>query len=156
MTLVDLKAALENINVAAFLKCIRLGEGTSDELGYYRIVGGQMFTDDSRHPNVKVWIERYHVYSTAAGAYQIIMPTWRPLVRLYNFADFSPATQDLAAVALIEGRNALRDVIDGRFKEALKKCSEEWASLPYSKAGQRKELYAAVAKVYTDSGGVIA
>ena len=100
MSRLDLQAALENANVRAFLRAIRLGEGTSDEAGYYRIVGGGSFSDDSKHPGVKVYIQRYDVYSTAAGAYQIINGTWNGLVRQYGFTDFSPESQDLAAVAL--------------------------------------------------------
>jgi len=152
----DLRDALAHPNVAAFLKAIRLGEGTSDEAGYYRIVGGGTFTDDSRHPNVRVYIERYKVYSTAAGAYQIIRPTWSGLVKQYGFADFSPASQDEAAVALIAGRAALADVKEGRFADAIEKCSMEWASLPGSQAGQRTEAFSDVLKVYVDNGGTVA
>lgn len=157
MTRSDLRKALDNKNVHAFLKAIRLGEGTSDEPGgYYRIVGGQMFNDDSQHPNVRVYIKRYNVWSTAAGAYQIIGPTWRALVRQYEFEDFSPDCQDEAAVALIAGRKALEDVKAGRFEEAVAKCSLEWASLPGSTAGQRTEDIAAVREVYILNGGTVA
>src|SRR3990167_2332253 len=93
------------------------------------------------HPNVRVRIERYKVWSTAAGAYQIITPTWRGLLKQYDFQDFSPDSQDEAAVALIAGRRALKDVREGRFKQAVEKCSEEWASLPGSTAGQRTEAF---------------
>ena len=151
----DLKAALQEPNVRAFLRAIRLGEGTLDEAGYYRIVGGQMFTDDAQHPNVRVFIKRYNVWSTAAGAYQIINPTWRGLLKQYAFPDFSPERQDEAAVALIAGRLALNDVIAGRFHEAVAKCSKEWASLPGATSGQRTESIAAVEKVYLDAGGTI-
>jgi len=157
MTRSDLRKALENTNVCAFLKAIRLGEGTTDEPGgYYRIVGGQMFNDDSQHPNVKVFVKRYNVWSTAAGAYQIIGPTWRGLVKQYGFEDFSPDSQDEAAVALIAGRKALEDVKAGRFEEAIAKCSLEWASLPGSTAGQRTEDMESVKEVYTENGGTFA
>ena len=150
-----LKDALEIPNVTAFLKAIRLGEGTEDEAGYYRIVGGGTFTDVSHHPNIRVFIPRYNVYSTAAGAYQIIRPTWNNLQHQYGFVDFSPECQDEAAVALIAGRKALDNVIDGEFEDAVSKCSAEWASLPGSTAGQRTEAFADVLKVYTDNGGTI-
>lgn len=156
MNRLDLQAALGNKNVRAFLKAIRLGEGTTDEAGYYRIVGGGTFTDDRAHPNVRVFIARYKVWSTAAGAYQIIGPTWRGLVKQYGFEDFSPDCQDEAAVALIAGRKALEDVRAGRFEEAVAKCALEWASLPGSQAGQRTEDIADVRKVYQDNGGTIA
>lgn len=155
MTQDDLKKAVDNVNVRAFSHAIRLGEGTADDAGYYRIVGGGSFTDDSKHPNIRVWIERYKVHSTAAGAYQIINPTWRGLVKQYRFSDFTPDTQDLAAVALIAGRKALQDVIAGRFVDAVAKCAEEWASLPGSKAGQRIEDFDKVKQVYLDNGGII-
>ena len=40
MNIEGLRLAVNEPNVRAFLKAIRLGEGTSDELGYYRLVGG--------------------------------------------------------------------------------------------------------------------
>lgn len=146
---------LSRVNVRAFLKAIRLGEGTIDDKGYFRIVGGANFYDTSKHPNVRVWIPRYKVWSTAAGAYQIINPTWKGLVRQYKFPDFSPDTQDMAAVALIIGRRAIDDIIAGRFTEAVQKCSAEWASLPGSTAGQRIEKIANVRNVYLANGGTI-
>ena len=151
----DLQAALTHKNVCAFLKAIRLGEGTIDELGYYRIVGGGTFDDDSVHPRVKVYIQRYDVYSTAAGAYQIIWPTWSGLCKQYDFPDFSPACQDEAAVALIAEKHALGDVKAGRLADAVAKCAPIWASLPGSKAGQRTESFDAVELVYLQNGGTI-
>ena len=156
MTRQDLIDALTKTNVTAFLRCIRLGEGTSDEAGYYRIVGGGTFSDDSKHPNVRVFLPRWNVYSTAAGAYQIINPTWRGLVNQYGFEDFSPDSQDQAAVALLAGRNALQDVVFGEFESAVQKASKEWASLPGSSAGQRTESYEAVQNEYLSHGGKLA
>lgn len=155
MTIQELREQLWHQNVVAFLRAIRLGEGTSDDAGYYRIVGGGTFTDDSAHPNVKVYIERYKVYSTAAGAFQIIRGTWNGLVKQYGFVDFSPDNQDLAAVALIVEKKAIEDVKAGRLAEAVRKCAPIWASLPGSTAGQRTEDYAAVEREYTSHGGTI-
>lgn len=152
----DLQAALKAANMQAFLKAIRLGEGTSDELGYYRIVGGQTFTDDSVHPHIKVFLPKYNVHSTAAGAYQIIFPTWTGLCKQYNFPDFTPECQDEAAVALIAEKHALGDVMFGDLKAAVQKCSAIWASLPGSTAGQRTEDFDKVQQVYLDNGGTLA
>lgn len=147
--------ALKNKNVKAFLKAIRLGEGTLTPDGYHIIVGGQKFNDLSNHPGVRVYIARYNVWSTAAGAYQIIKPTWLNLVKQYGFSDFSELNQDRAAVALIRGRKSLASVEYGEFYDAVRKCSKEWASLPGSTAGQRTESLDAVKKVYLDNGGEI-
>lgn len=156
MNRAELQAALQGTNVRAFLRAIRLGEGTSDDMGYYRIVGGGTFTDDSVHPHVRVFLPKYNVYSTAAGAYQIIFPTWTGLCKQYSFPDFSPDSQDEAAVALIAENHAFDDVKAGNLQSAVQKCSAIWASLPGSTAGQRTEDFAAVQKVYTDNGGTLA
>lgn len=156
MNKASLKLALQNPNVYAFQHAIRLGEGTPGDIGYYTIVGGQTFSDDSHHPNVRVWLPKYKVWSTAAGAYQIIFRTWVNLLRQYDFDDFSPESQDMAAVALIYGRGALDDVMAGNLKEAVRKCSAEWASLPGSTAGQRMESFEAVQNEYLNHGGKLA
>lgn len=157
----DLRAALAHANVRAFLRAIRLGEGTSDDAGYFRVVGSKVgdppdFTDTSKHPNRVVWIERLKLHSSAAGAYQIIRRTWEALVGRYGFKDFAPDTQDEAAVGLIAGRRALDDVRAGRLAEAIEKCRLEWASLPGSPYGQRTEDYAAVQAEYLKHGGTLA
>jgi muramidase (phage lysozyme) len=157
MNIADFQNALaSNPNVPAFLKAIRLGEGTSGPDGYNMLVGSTpskplLFTDFSTHPNV---LNRA-LDSTAAGAYQIIHPTWLGLVRQYGFSDFSPATQDQMAVALIFGRNALDEVIAGDLATAVQLCSAEWASLPGSQAGQRTESFDAVQQCYLQNGGTL-
>lgn len=156
MNRAKLQDALKNQNVYAFLGALRLGEGTSDEMGYYRIVGGQMFSDDSVHPHIKVHIKKYDVWSTAAGAYQITFPTWSGLCKQYDFPDFSPECQDEAAVALIVEKCALEDVVTGRFADAVGRCAPIWASLPGSTAGQRTEAIDAIQQVYLANGGKLA
>ena len=156
MTRTGLQNELLKANVVAFLRAIRLGEGTSDAAGYWRLVGGGTFTDDSKHPRIKVYIPRYDIYSTAAGAYQIIWPTWKGLVMKYAFPDFTPQSQDEAAVALIEGRSALPAIHQGDLQKAIQLCNKEWASLPGSPYGQRTESYEAVEAEYLLSGGVLA
>lgn len=121
---------IQHENVQAFLRLIRRGEGTADAGGYSRLVGGGSFSGWADHPRRLVKIERLGISSTAAGAYQILSRTW-DMVRLQaGLSDFSPASQDLAAVQLIRNRGALADVLAGRIEAALRKCSWEWASLP--------------------------
>ena len=157
MNLADLRAQLANANVAAFLRAIRLGEGTSGPDGYNMLVGSTpkhplLFTSFETHPNV---LNR-QLYSTAAGAYQIIHPTWRALVAQYGFKDFSPLSQDMMGVALILGRNGLDSVIAGDLQAAVDACGPEWASLPGSTAGQRTEAYANVEACFLENGGTLA
>ncbi len=145
--------ALASPNVQAFLRAIRLGEGTSDANGYRRIVGGELFDSFTDHPRKRVWIKAYNVWSTAAGAYQMLAQTWDEMRVRYALPDFSPASQDLAAVGLIARRGALDDVLAGRIEAAIAKCAAEWASLPGSPYGQRTERLDAVLAEYRKYGG---
>lgn len=139
----------------AFLHAIRLGEGTSDEAGYTRIVGGDQFSHFVDHPRAPRWIKRYRVWSSAAGAYQIIAKTWDGLVKQYGFTDFTPASQDEAAVALIAEKRALRHVKNGDIEKAICLLGGVWASLPGSQEGQRTESMTNVLAVYEAHGGVL-
>jgi len=148
--------ALSAPNVHAFLRAIRLGEGTLDADGYRRIVGGALFDSFDDHPRKRVWIERYQVYSTAAGAYQFLANTWDEMRAKYDLRDFSPGEQDKAAIGLLIRRKALDDVMAGRIEAAIEKCRLEWASLPGSPYGQRTESLQRVLDTYIASGGEFA
>lgn len=146
-------------NVNAFLKMLRVGEGTADEGGYNRMVGGGMFISYADHPRKRVKITFRNgksVWSSAAGAYQILEPTWDGVQRKLALPDFSPASQDAAAVELIRGRGALADVRAGRIEEAIRKCNREWASLPGSPYGQPTVQLADAIANYAQQGGTIA
>lgn len=147
--------ALENSNVQAFLRAIRLGEGTVDEGGYSRVVGGGAFDNFSRHPNIRVYIPRYKVWSSAAGAYQFIFKTWTSLVKQYGFEDFSPSNQDQAAIALIVEKRSLDDIISGNIESAADKCKDVWASLPGATSGQRTVKMAEFLSEYKKHGGEV-
>ncbi|CAM7299836.1 Lysozyme [Escherichia coli] len=122
------------LRLRAFLRMIRIGEGTIQEDGYRTMFTGAKFTDFSKHPNIRY--EANGVVSTAAGAYQFLYGTWRNLQRRYSFPDFSPSNQDLGCIALIAGRKALDVVMQGKISEAIHLCRIEWASLPGSPHGQ--------------------
>lgn len=149
-----LDEALRCKNVLAFLKAIRLGEGTLDDDGYRRIVGGELFDSFADHPRKLVHLPRYGVSSTAAGAYQFLARTWDEMRAKYGLPDFTPASQDKAAVGLLIRRKALDDVIEGRIEQAIEKCRLEWASLPGSPYGQRTESMERVLAVYKTWGGL--
>jgi muramidase (phage lysozyme) len=146
-------AQVANKNVQAFLRVIRRGEGTSDQAGYRRIFGGQLFDSFSDHPRIVVRKNGYT--SSAAGAYQFLSSTWDETKRVMNLPDFSPASQDLGAVGRIAARGALADVIVGRLETAIKKCAKEWASLPYSPYGQPMISMATAAGVFAQAGGAV-
>jgi muramidase (phage lysozyme) len=76
------------------------------------------------------------ITSTAAGAYQFLARTWDEVAAALELPDFSPQSQDVAALWLIRRRGALADLREGRFDDFVAKCAKEWASLPGSPYGQ--------------------
>lgn len=147
----NINEALKSSNVQAFLRVIRAGETSQDDIAYRTMFGGGTFASFNDHPRVKN--SAAGLVSTAAGAYQFLERTWDGLDAKYNFPDFSPATQDFAAVALILGRGALDDVLAGRFEQAVRKCNKEWASLPWSPYGQPTRTIEQARAVYEAYGG---
>lgn len=126
------KELLKNPLVRGMLNTIRYAEGTAGEEGYNTRVGGGKFSDLSKKPGKKVYIKSINDYSSAEGAYQFLDNTYHAVAKDLGLTDFSPESQDLAAVELIKRRGALNDVLSGNFEIAVNKLSPEWASLPKS------------------------
>ncbi len=143
---------LQDKNVQAMLRVIRTGEGTADADGYKRLYGGGTFTSYADHPRQS--IKKWGITSTAAGAYQFLASSWDETKVIMGLRDFSPASQDLAAVGRLAARGALADVMAGRFTTAIRKINKEWASLPGSPYGQRTLKFDAALAVYRGSGGL--
>lgn len=168
----DTPADQAGANIAAFLGMIRQAERTADALNPYAVCYGyrHTITDFSEHPAITgEWRgERLPdamcinagfgpgCVSTAAGAYQIIRPTWVKVRDALGLVGFGAANQDAAAVELIRRRAALEDVKAGRIAAAINKCRNEWASLPgnYAKQGQRS--VSTLVAWYEQNGGTIA
>lgn len=152
-------------NLGAFLWMIRTAEGTAGPNGYRTMFGGGLFSDMSDHPRIA---HRYgSVWTTAAGAYQFMavsplpgggstrVNTWDRMRARLGLPDFSPASQDAAAVELIREAGALEDVRAGRFDAAVSAVRLIWASLPGSGYGQPEKSLAYLRNVYTTAGGAI-
>lgn len=160
--------ALQHPNVAAFLRVIREGESCQEPDAYWWLFGStrkapKLAESLSGHPRVKTF-ERYDGqfikngkldYTTAAGAYQITASTWDTVVQpALQLPDFSPASQDLAAVLLIRKRGALPAVLAGQFAAACALLRNEWASMPGAQHGDQPTQSAQRAlDVYLRYGG---
>lgn len=146
-------------NVAAFLDALAVSELTQALLdrsndGYDVLVGAtatrpQLFTNYAAHPHKL----NPALNSTAAGRYQITYPTWSDLVAKLHLQDFSPVSQDLACVELLQERHAVDLLEAGRFDLAVAACARTWASLPGSTAGQRVQLLGFLREVWLAKGG---
>ncbi|MNZ85876.1 hypothetical protein D3C78_1046820 [compost metagenome] len=135
------------IRVRAFLRMIRVGEGTVGSSGYEKLFGGSSFIKDhgktfDDHPQIKINKSGYT--SSAAGAYQVMGYTWSDtsvikIRKKLGIRDFTPLSQDKLCVALLKfkvRKDALDLVIKENIKEAIEVCSWEWASLPPGRYGQ--------------------
>lgn len=141
---------LSNRNVKAFLALIKYTEGA----GYQTLFGGERFTSFDDHPRRKITktLGGKPITSTAAGAYQFLTRTWDECAVAVGLLDFSPLSQDQAALYLIDRRRALNAIIEGDWKTALERCNREWASLPGSPYGQpTKSLETCLSFLYANT-----
>lgn len=127
-------------NIKAFLDLIAFSEGTlgHGDDGYNVIVGHELFSDYSDHPRKKVFIKKINDYSTAAGRYQFLSRIYDFYKKIMNLKDFGKESQDKIAIRLIGECKAIKDIEEGRIKEAIIKCRSRWASFPGSGYGQKE------------------
>lgn len=166
-------SALGGANVVAFLDAIahselgQLEQQPATDGGYRVIVGSTplrpiLTYDYTRHPRIVVttaWgrsnaAGRYQVMAAITGA--IKTDTWDWASRAAGVTDFSPESQDLVGVYLVQHRGALDAVQVGQFDVALRKCAPEWASLPGAGYGQRENDLDALRSYYLAAGGRLA
>lgn len=157
-------------NRDAFLRMIRMAEGTAGADGYRTMFGGQLFSDWSDHPRRAVQFTDKagrRLWTSAAGAYQFMavspipggstkVDTWDRLQRKLGLPDFSPFSQDLAAIELVRECGALDDVDAGRIPDAVAKCRRIWASLPGAGYDQAERSMTQLLAAYQAAGGALA
>lgn len=166
----------QSTQVQAFLAALRYSEGTArGGTDPYRVCYAYRHTiqDFSEHPAERLPGTRTPrewggepldnlgptyagKISTAAGAYQINLPTWRDARAALHLTDFSPASQDAAAVWLLDKCGALSAIEAGDIAQACALCAGRWASLPGSTAGQGGRRLDQIAQAFTDAGGTLA
>ncbi len=160
-------AAQQNKNLAAFLEVIKAGEAGS--YGYYTLYGNTKWSGNlSDHPALQGWkglaLPRAYCiaagypggvcFSNAAGAYQFISTTWKSVKDRLGLPDFSPESQDKAAIYLLQDQGALNAIQNGNLQLATQLASRDWASLPGSTAKQGGLSMSQVKQVYASAGGV--
>lgn len=140
-------------NVRAFLDMIAYSEGTAGhgDDGYNVLFGYSTFDSYADHP--RQYIPFRDTTTSAAGRYQILARTWDGVRGKLGLQDFSPSSQDAAAVELIRERGALGDVQAGRTVTAIKKVAKVWASLPGAGYNQPERKLAALLQAYAGAGG---
>lgn len=148
-------------NIIAALDTIAFTEGTditrqpTRDHGYDVLVGGALFSDYSKHPNVLVKLNA-KLSSTAAGRYQILYRYWEHYRKSLNLPDFGPLSQDLYAINQIRERGAIKLFQAGDIEAAFAKISNIWASLPGAGYGQHEYSFDTVKAIYVMKGGTYA
>jgi lysozyme len=156
-------------NLRAFLDAIATFESDKDD-GYRMLYGGTQWTGSMRdHPANQGWpgIQlpdhlcqragfRPPCYSTAAGRYQILRPTWNRLRDTANLESFEPEFQDRCAVFLLGEADALQFIEAGLFDEAVMRARKVWASMPMAGYGQAEHSMDKWRDAYADAGGSFA
>jgi muramidase (phage lysozyme) len=144
--------SVADVNQKAFLDMIAYAEGAD----YNTLFGGGTFDSYADHPRkiFKFTNSRGEMLETsAAGRYQFLARTWDSLQRRLQLPDFSPDSQDAAALELIRERGALADVQAGRVQAAITKCAPIWASLPGAGYAQPERKLPTLIAQYQAAGG---
>lgn len=157
----EYEALLSNRNVIAMLNAIAAAEGCGNNYGCS--FGGSILTlSGPRHPYSGYDCSFSTTGPRAVGRYQFCGTTWDGINEQLGGLDFSnPRHQDIAAIALINGRRALQAVIDGRVEDALigdgsryAGLAYEWASLPpFRYSGQGTKTMAQFIDLYRSFDG---
>ena len=116
----------------AMLDSIAFAEGTRDQPnnGYKTLFGFGQFNDYSRHPDKVVRSGRYA--SAAAGRYQFMPGTFNRLAKKLGLKDFSPASQDKAAIELAREYGVTQELLskEGMSPRVSALLGRQWASFP--------------------------
>lgn len=129
------KALLEHMKrpeIRALVSTIQYAEGTLGEKGYNTGFNYNMFYSFDDHP-MTVWQG-----SSASGKYQIMNYTWPGAKAELGLRDFSPLSQDLAALYLVQHKRAINLEYVGleNFEQVVYALAKEWASFPCDAGGQ--------------------
>lgn len=141
----QVSSAVENPNVKAFLDTLANVESG----GKYNVsVGGATFSDMSKHP------EMYNpaAGSDAAGRYQFISTTYKPIAQKLGLKDFSARSQDLAAVQYLKDLGVLDEIMKGdksSIEDVIRRLrGSTWTGLRRYGSGQGFEFFQQRKQVY--------
>ena len=149
-------------HVAAFLDMLAHAEigrsllAKSDD-GYNVLVGGTLFDSYAHHPNKSVMLPKYKdkqgrpLWSTAAGRYQFLFWVWDDVSGVLRLSNFSPESQDRAAVLLLRRAKAYDVIRQGDVMRGIELCKRTWASLPGAGYGQPEKKFSELLKAYRDA-----
>ena len=142
-----------NQNAKKYLDAIAKAEGTAGYMnaGYNTAFGGAQFADMSDHPRILRPFQQTDGSwnkTSAAGRYQFTQQSWDEAAAALGLTDFSPRSQDMAALWLIQRAGQLKNVLSGNYMAATNGLGGVWASLPSSPYAQPTRSYDEMAGYY--------
>jgi murein DD-endopeptidase MepM/ murein hydrolase activator NlpD/muramidase (phage lysozyme) len=132
-----LASYLSNPNVNAFLDAIANAEGLEGRPGggYDLGFGYRKISSLAEHPYVGRELTPEGV-SSASGRFQFMGHTWGDMKRALGLQDFSPVSQQVAALKQLEQAGVLEKVASGRVdSNVLSNIAGIWASIEKSAGG---------------------
>lgn len=149
----DIDKAVDDPNARKYLDAISRAEGTAAYMnnGYNTLFGGGQFSDMRDHPRVMRSFQQTDGEmnkTSAAGRYQFTQASWDEAAAALGLTDFSPRSQDLAALWLIQRAGQLDNVLGGNFTQATNGLGGVWASLPSSPYAQPKRSMGEMSDFY--------
>lgn len=142
-------------NLYAFLAVIRHVE-SGDK--YNIIAGGDTFTDYREHPFILNPSRKKPLGTTASGAYQMIVSTWTMARDALGLTDFSPASQDKAAIWILQNKRkgSYNAVVQGDMRRAMELLRDEWEAFDKMLTGRYPITLASAESFYIGNGGNLA
>lgn len=142
--------------VRAMLDAIGFSEGTDKRFGYATHVGGRRSAAGAGQKDRSVvYLGRDKagrpLRSSADGRYQFLNSTWDGDARSLGLTDFSPHSQDLAAVYELMKSGAINPLMSGDFGGAVHAARRVWASFPGAGYNQGERSLSSLQKVYDRS-----
>ena len=125
-----------------------LADSRVEGANYNTMFGGGTFDTSKgwKHPDKVITSGGYS--SSAAGRYQFLTPTWELAAKALNLKDFSPESQDKAALYLMKKRGV--NPSKPLSERDIYKLGGEWASLPGGGYGQSRVSAKQALQIYQE------
>lgn len=139
-------AAVDDPKIMAFLDTIAWAEGTGDRYDLqYTFAKFAGFTDHPRKVQCAGGL-----CSDASGRYQFLSTTWDGQKAALGLPDFSPASQDKAAIAQLKTSGAYQKILAGDVRGASCMVGKIWASFPCNNYDQPQKSAGSLEQIYQE------
>jgi murein DD-endopeptidase MepM/ murein hydrolase activator NlpD len=141
-------AAVDDPKIMAFLDTIAWAEGTGDNYDIAYTFAKLPSLD--KHSETIRCDETGSLCSDAEGRYQTLSTTWKSWAAAAGVTDFSPLSQDKAAIAGLKSAGVYDMILAGDIKGASCAVGKVWASFPCNDYGQGQKDAGQLEQIYQE------